>query len=311
MMLTNFFSKSKPINYILILGLFVSYFLIEAIQQFSSTENYVDFFLQYVKILGLFLFLFFFVNFIISKNNVTFDNSYAFLFFVLLIGLFPATIRHSKEMYVTILLLLAIRKVYSFQNTKALFQKLFDAGFWFGIAFLLAPFSVVYLLVLYVAVYIYQKITIQILLIPLIGFLVPVFLCFTYCFWYDKMTVFEELFVWKPSCDFEIYVTESYFYPLLFIGVGVLISLLIKTPLAFSISNTFKKTWAVLIMHFLVSVVFVLLLSERNGAEILFLFFPVAIILANGLEILKKRWLQEFILWLFFIGSFINVFAIN
>ncbi len=254
------------------------------------------------------MFLFFFVNFIISRNNITYDNSYAFLFFILLIGFFPKTIYFSIAIYIKIGLLLALRKVYSLHSSKAIFKKLFDAGFWFGIVFLIEPFTILFLLLLYVALFLYQKITFQTILIPIVGFIVPVILYFTYCFWNDDFTNIDYILKRYTQYNFNFYKTKNYYLSTLFVGVFVLYSLLKKSPLAFSISNTFKKTWAILIVNLFISILFIMFLKEKNGSELLFLFFPVAVILANGIETIKKSWIKEVVLWSFLVGSFVSFF---
>ena len=78
-MLANFFGKTDPANLIIIFGLFLSYFLAAYFIGFSSSDSL----LWLGTTIGLFVFLFFFFNFILAKNKLTLYNSYGFLFFVM------------------------------------------------------------------------------------------------------------------------------------------------------------------------------------------------------------------------------------
>lgn len=302
-MLANFFNKSKPVNYIVVLGLFLGYFLIATFQQFSGELPIGNVILSSGKTLVLFFFLFLVIAFILSKNELTSDNSYAFLFFVIGLGIFPEIIVVSKVFYIHLIILFFLRKLYSLKSSKAVLKKMFDGGFWLGIAFVMEPFTIVYMLLLYGGIYAYQKINFQTLLTPVVGFLVPVFLYFTYCFWFAELSSFDSLFYWFTSYDFSSYSLAKITYPFLLIGFFVIIAVFAKTSKVVSVSNTFRKTWFLIVLNTLVAGGLILFLRERNGSEIVFLLFPVALILANGMEMLQKQWLKELLLIVFLISS--------
>jgi hypothetical protein len=95
-MLANFLNKSKPINFIGLLILFfvsLSYAFYTAILTESSYSNKL---LKFGALTLFFLVIFFFFNFVNSKNSLTFDNSYAyFLFSILLIALLAELLNYS------------------------------------------------------------------------------------------------------------------------------------------------------------------------------------------------------------------------
>lgn len=287
-MLANFFGKSKPVNFIFILGLFFGY-------SFLAFYNHQTNF-SFIKIGGIitaFLIVFFLYNFIVLKNNLTFDNSYAFLLFVFYLGFFPSIFFDLKTLLIFILILFGSRKIYSLKSESSVFQKLFDAGFWLGITYIVEPFSVVYFVLLYSAIYLYGKLAIQTLIIPIVGFVTPLILYFTYNFGNDTLSNFSELFYWVTTYDFSELNKNYYKIPgliILFLGI---ISLIIKTPKALSINNSFKRSWLLLILNLLIGVTFILFVNERNGSETVFVLFPLSIIIANGLELIEKKWLKE------------------
>jgi len=306
-MVSYFFDKSKPVNFLVINTLFALYFVLVSVQEFNNFETLSGLLLNKTKVLIVFMALFLLFNFIVTKNNLTHNNTYAFLFYVILIGLFPTVITADLHISLTITFLFLLRKIYSLKSTKNLFKKLFDAGFWIGLSFILEPFSILFFLLVYTAVIVHKKEGIQTLIIPFLGFVIPLFLYFTYCYWNDMSSEFEQLFHWQSSFNFYIYRDLNYYFQFIFIGFFVFFSVLIKTLKVFSISNSFKKNWTLLVVNLLISIGLLLFFKERDGSELLLLFFPVAIILANGIEMIQKTWIKEFILWFVLIGSFTKI----
>ncbi len=296
-MLANFFGKSKPVNFIVLFALFLIYF------SFSLFSKELSF--NSIKELLWFIVLFSVFNFIIAKNQLTFDNSFGFLFFIILFGFFPDTISINKTFYACLTVLLFLRKVYSLQSSKNAFHKLFDGGLWLGISFLIEPYTALFAVLLYFSIYFHQRFTYQTLLIPLIGFGCPIFLFFTYCFWYDTMDAFHLLFDWNSSYNLTPYLSAKYLFPIIFTGIFVLFTILLKSPKALAILNTFRKNWILTFTHLVISLSIVLLINNKTGSEFLFLFFPTTIILANGLELFQKKWFADIIVLLFLACSII------
>jgi len=304
-MLANFFGKSKPINFVVIISLFFCYYVIASFAGVSASTISGIFILRTVGVLFFFLIVFFFYNFIVSKNNLTFDNSYAFLLFILFIGCFTSYFLKVHTLILFFLHLLFLRKIYSIQSSKAIFQKLFDAGFWLGVMFVIEPFSMVYFLLLYASIYIHLKGTIRILLIPIIGFISPLILCFTYWFWYDNIEEFQQWFYFFTNYDFSVYAQKLFLIPLILIGFCTLIALFLKTPKALSVKNSFRRSWILIIFNLFIASSFMIILPEKKGSEIIFILFPMSIIVANGFEMKAKNLSKDLILITLTVCSFI------
>ncbi len=299
-MLTNFFGNTKPVNSVLIIALFLSYLFISYFFGSIVQINFTLFF--------LFIIQFAVVNFINSRNELTFDNSYFFLFFITLIGFFPKSIIINTSFYTNLTLLLFLRKVYSLQSSKTILKKLFDGGFWIGISFILEPFSVIFIILIYASVLYHQRLSYQTLFAPVFGFITPIILYFTYCFWFDKSQHFHLLFNWYTSYDFQFYNTLGYCISFGIVGVLLFFSWLYKSSKALNIKNTFRKNWILISIHFLLSVLLFLVVKIKNGSELLYLFFPTAIIIANGFELIQKKWYADIVLIVILCSSFITFF---
>ena len=294
-MLANFFDKSKPINFIVILFLFFIYFLIALFSSFYATLS-LDFLLQQLLILGLCLFLFFMFNFVLSKNKLTRDNSYAFLLLVILMGSLHAVFFDIKTLIINILILFFLRKIYSLKTSKSVFEKLFDAGFWIGILFIIEPFFAIFGLLLYIATYLFQRITFKTILIPVLGFATPLIIFFTYCFWFDKTEDFKLLFSWYTNYNRTIYFIPKIIIPLLLFFTIFLFAFVSKTPKKIAVSGNERKNWIILFFQFLITIAILFLLKNRNWSELLLLFFPFAIVISNWLEHFKNNLINTVLL---------------
>lgn len=300
-MLANFFGKSKPVNFIVIFTLFLGYFFLASFTKGVSLET--------VKELFWFIVVFSIFNFIITKNQLTYDNSYAFLFYTLLIGFFTEVIQLNSLFYANVTVLLFLRKVYSLQSSKKIIHKLFDGGLWLGISFLIEPYTAIFGFLLYVSIYLHQRFTYQTLLTPVLGFLGPILLYFTYHFWYDSVNNFNQLFLWYSNYNFDFYFENNHIFTLTLTGIGTVLALLIKSPKALSVKNLFRKNWILILIHLFSAGFIVVLIDNKQMSELLFLFFPTAIVLTNGIELITKKWLVDIVLSLFLILSFIFIFV--
>ena len=301
-MLANFFGKSNPINVIIIWLIFLAFFIAIILESFSGKNIDSSLLLYYISIILLFMGLFFGYTFILEKNKLTLYNSYGFLFFALFFGFFPETMLDRTEVIFNLGVLIFLRKIYSFRTAKEMHKKIFDSGFWLGILFLMEPRTAIFGILVIVSIVVFQKITMRKFLISLVGFIVPVFCYFSYCFWDNSTAKFEKLFIWYSDYNFEIYNANSFIIPLVILGVFTLISIILKTPKVFSISGSYRKYWILIILNFLVAMTVILTQNKHKSTKVMLLFFPMSIILANWLEGIKTPFYKNLFLALF-IGS--------
>jgi len=304
-MLTNFFGKSNPVNLIITFVLFLGFYSTTVFSHFTLDEIVLQGALMHLSNLGLYVLLFFFFNFILAKNKLTLYNSYGFLFFVILFGIFPFTIFNRYELFINVVLLIFLRRVFSLRTPKATFKKMFDSGFWLSISFIFNPFTLVFGILIYTSIALFQKLTLKTLLIPMVGFLVPLFCYFTYCFWYDEVDSFWGMFLWYTQYNFQFYTRTEVLAPLIFVGLIVAISIALKTPKVFLISGNYRKFWILTLVSLLVSVLLIAITKNKTGSELMYAFFPLSVILTNWVEGMSKRFFQELVLAIFLIASIV------
>ena len=304
-MLANFLGKSKPINFIVLVLLFICAFFLNLGSTFSILDFTLSFIVEKVGIFLLFLAIFFTFNFIISKNNLTLDNSYAFLFYLLLTLYFYEYLLDYQVLLSCFVTLLFLRKIYSLQTLKDIFKKLFDSGFWLGIMFFFNPFLILFFLLIIIALIVHKRVRFQTIIIPIVGFMIPIFLFFTYSLWNDKVDLFINRFLFHSTHDFSLYLENRFSSPLVMISIFLISAILIKSGSVFSVNDGFKKNWILLLFHLLISISCVFFTFEKDGSELLIAIFPIAIITTNGFEMLKNKLLKEVLLILFIASSFL------
>lgn len=297
-MLANFFSKSKPVNFMIIIILFLVYYSVDMLV-YRSLDVGLELLIQ----IPMYLVVFFLYNFIISKNRLTKDDSYAFLLFVIGLGCLPHLDLHVFTLLEYFLLFLFLRKVYSIR-WKRLNEKLFDSGLWLGVLFLMSPEYVLYSLLLLLALILFVKVTFRTLFIPILGFLTPLFLLFTYHFWLDSTSTFYELFTWHFSPGLASYNTLFYIVSLSFFGTITGVATLLRSGRVFSVSNRFKSIWILLLVHLLISLIVVFFVADKDGSELILVLIPATIVIANWLRSVQLKNMVTFILLLFLLVSF-------
>ena len=310
-MLANFLEESKPINFIIYLGLFFSLFFTSL---FSTL--FVDSFswiiaLESIAFMMLWSVIFFFYNFVVSKNNLTYSHSYAFFFFVLATLLFTTKLFEFKILILLLIHLLFLRKIYSLRSPKRVLKKLFDCGFWLSILCILEPFSIAFYSLLLASTFLQQKITAHTLITPIIGFITPLILYFTYLFWNDATEEFTKLFYFDILENVFIFAEDTTIWIFFTIILLTVFSILLKSPKVLSVNNSFKKSWLLLIINTLIAIVYAFVITEKNGSELVFLVLPTSIIIANGFETIQSKLLKEILFYLLFIGTILSFFNIS
>lgn len=302
-MLANFLSKSKPINFIVLFSIFFCLFIYTVYNTFFLKSFYFE---DFTKSLGFFVFfilIFFFYNFVVAKNKLTFDHSYANFFFTIFITYFLSIALTFKTLIFFLIYILYLRKIYSLRSKKRVIQKLFDSGFWLSILFIIEPFTILFSVLTYASIFLHQKITIHTITSPIIGFLAPIILYFSYCFWYDNSYSFVELFLFSEFKSFAFYSENELFWVSILILIFSLIAILLKSQKALSVNNSFKKSWILLIVNFVIAFSYAILIPIKSGAELLLTLFPSSVIIANGFEVINSNLIKNILLYFLLLSA--------
>jgi hypothetical protein len=296
-MLTSFFGKSNPINFVVLtVGLVLGFVLgalrlSESVLSFSTIGHYI-------LLLLLSIFSMFLLDFMIRKNDLTKQNTFGVFFYSCFLVMLPIVFLKTAIIIANVFILLALRRMLSLYSEKNTEKKIIDAAIWITLASFFYFYSLLFFIVLFVAIVRKSHTTYKHMLIPLAGF-TAVFLLVT-AYYFITTDSFAWFYEWKPAIamDFSAYNAMKVVLPL-----SVIATLLVWTSTfrMFKLSSVPKKerpNYLFMLVVAFVSIAVALASPEKSGAEMLFVFAPTAIISANYLEQLNEFWFKEVLLWL-------------
>ncbi len=306
-MLTSFFSKSKPVNFIItsiyiILGWFYWYTAVNE----QVTE--ISFFKTQAVFLFIILFSAFLLNFIIRKNKLTETNTYSIFSFGCFILLFPEVFFQSNIIISNLLLLFAYRRIMSLNSGLNIEKKIFDASIWITIASLFYFWCILFFILLFVAVFQIGSKNYKLTLIPFVGFLAVIIILTAI------KAILTNSFLWfleidtSLNLDFQSYDSLTLIIPISFLILLLFLTLIQKFINYSEIRLKDKSNSFLLILMLLISVIIILFIPYKSGAEFFYIMAPLAIFTANFIEKTSKYWVKEMFLWILIVFPILVIF---
>lgn len=238
-------------------------------------------------------------------NNLIYDKSMLKISSVLpatLMLLMSVVFWYSPLWIVHFLLLFFMQKLYSIYQIEKPYSLLFDAGLILGICFLAYPPSLFFLLTLFSVNFIYNSLSWRSFIIPILGFILPSFLCIAYC--YHIHSISDYIFHYQQALSFDLPSIIAPKFSLFFIVVVSLVFILSIIELIkwFSIKSLKSRFSFILLFIFSICVFLGLFFSSSQGWNHLLLFaLPFSVLSANYfLFSTKKWWYQSVFTILFF-----------
>ncbi|MEL4307069.1 DUF6427 family protein [Joostella sp. CR20] len=306
-MISSIFERTNPINFI-ILCIYTSLFLVGSYffytdEPFSQTAIFNLFQSLSITIASLFI-----IDFINRKNFLTKSNSFTLLFFVLLNCLFPKLFGETNIIIANLFVLLSFRRLVSIRSNKDVEIKIFDASLWIFVATLFYSWSLLFILLVFASIILYKKNDYRNSLIPFVTLLIVLIIVFTTCYLTDNLEKFYSFFIFSAEFDFEKYTQMRFIVPIIFMVI-----MGIWSTIAFFLRKQNKsfvtRVPGILIMIMLVIATLIALISENNNmSELIFLLFPLSVILAKCVENIQKVWLKEAFIWAFIVVPYVVLF---
>lgn len=298
-MLTSFFSKSTPLNYLLLSTAIIVSYLLKVFFLDNLNINPVSL-LAHTGLILLMIFVVLLLDFIIRKNHVTGNNTFAIFIFVLFIVLTPSVYIEITILLSNVFLLLATRRVLSLNTEKNVEKKIFDAAMYITIASLLYFWSLLFLIVLYFGIVNKTQRNPRFFVIPFLAIIAVGLLFISY-----QLVVYDNLdwFIsWPKIQDFDF---SSYNNLALLVSAILIFALLLWTGGVrfFQINALSKKEKPAASSMATIAIVLIAITvfgSHNNGSELIFIMMPAAITTANYVENrpTKERTIfNEILLW--------------
>lgn len=306
-MITSFFRKSTPLNYsTVILGLlfFFFYYQIKHVTGDNSWTNMVS---KGVLVAALFVSMFI-TNFIVKKNGLSKDSVYTVLLFFLFLLFFPEILDNSSLLLSNFFILLATRRIISLHSLKASKEKIFDASLWVFIAALFHFWSILFILLIFIAILFHVARDYRNWFLPIIAFFSIAILFVGSSLYFNTQWInhlisestidlrFDYFTNNNQNIAFSIYTTIGLFFLVL------LLLSLSNRPLI--LHPTYKKV----ISAFVIGIAVFAISPNKSNELLVFTFAPLAMIATTHIETAQAYWKKELLLWILVAVSIIAFF---
>lgn len=295
-MISNFFSQSKPIHFVVMSTFLLMVFVASKIYVIHEPISF--------KMIGTQAFYFlivlsslFILDFFSSRNSLTKKNSYKLLLFGLFMAMLPETLLNSRTLLANFFILLALRRIISLRTHKDIKKKLFDAAFWISVSSLLYFWAALFFILIFAAMVLYSIVNIKNWLVPLTGVMAVgvIWVCFMLLTNNDFSEFFDQLLLY--SLDYTgLDSTRIMISATILISYGTWGSFYFIKHLKDK-SKSLRPSFTLVIISSIISLLIILISPYKDGSEFIFLFAPLSIIMANYLEVTKEKWFREVLIW--------------
>ena len=302
-MITSIFSKSKPINYIIVMVVLVIAFALHFFYEVKDGNYTIISFIA----LSIGLFYVFITDFVISKNDLTKRNSYGIMLLALFFVIFPEVFGNINIMVANLLVLFALRRLFSLHTKRDLTKKFFDAVFWIALSTLFYTWAVLYLFVVFIALGYYWQNEGKYIAVSLFGVVTVFILLVLYKIVFKDQYLSQTNFDFSYGFDFSDYNSLSEIIKLTVVVALYLWSLILYLKNTSEKNKTLKPIHTLIILASFIAIIIAVLAPVKNGNEIVFFMLPFSIIVANYIETVDKLWFKEMLVVLLILVPIINL----
>jgi len=232
------------------------------------------------------------------------------LVFLLLNCFYPSFFFINPVSVTNLFLLIILYQLFMIYETPEDYEKIFGIGFLIAIASMLYFPSIYFFLVVWIGFLIYRLFDWRAWIISLAGVATPYIFLFVYYFWFDelkgKLLNYQEYFIQWNSINFphDIFLRIV----LILFGGLTIVSLIRYNSTASDKVIRLRGINSILIWLFVLSLFSFFIFGIQKDLQIVFLFVPASVFIANFLYVFKKQFISDIILILMFIGVLISKF---
>ncbi|WP_299382913.1 DUF6427 family protein [uncultured Lacinutrix sp.] len=290
-MITSFFSKSKPINFLIV-------FLLSLLALFVAIYKYSIFTFNVVsvsKLAAVFLCCFLsvlLVDFIVAKNSLSQKGNAELLLFSLFLLAVPQVFLDWEIILSNFLILLAFRRIISLRTQNEHIKKLFDASFLIGFASLFYFWSLLFFILIFIALLFYAESDVKKWIVPFVGLLTITIISIGLSIVVNDD--FGSLLNINTSVGFNFNAYNSVQFIVaitMFLSFGLWASIFYLRDINKKM-KTYRAAYKIVFVAFLIATTLVIIAPKKNGSEFLFLFAPLAIIISNYIETIEEKWFK-------------------
>ncbi|PVW15121.1 DUF6427 family protein [Marixanthomonas spongiae] len=296
-MLTSFFGKSKPINFV-VFGAVI--FLGYVFGALVRVENALGFSQLLVNLffIGWSVFAIFLLDFIVRKNDLTYKNTYTVLLFTCFLITLPVIFLNRDILLANVFLLMAFRRLVSLSSEKNTERKILDASLWITVAALFYFWSLMFFVLLFFSILQKPETNHRLFIIPFIGFMAVFILAVSFHLLVDDSFLWIAEWIPTISLDFSAYNNIKILLPAAIMATFLIWSLPFRLLKIASLSKKEKPNAILLLITLAVCMAIALFSPEKTGAELFFIIAPLSVIVTNYIENVQEARFKEGLLWL-------------
>ncbi len=307
-MITSLFRKSTPLNYTLVVLLMLFFFFLYQFQDVNGMESPIII-LKKTGLLFLLLASLFITNFLAKKNGLSKDSTYVVLFCFLLLLFFPSILNNPNLLLSNFFILLALRRLISLQSLQFPKEKIFDASVWVFIASLFHFWSILFIILVFVAILFHVARDYRNWLLPFLAFFAISVLFMLFAILFDKSVIGHLLK--STTTDYNMgYFTNNYQNLAFSIFVAISLFFLVSLQLTFSskpiiVHASYKK----IIISFFIGVAIFIISPDKSNDLLVFTFASLSIMATSHIETTQVKLQKEIIVSVFIICSLFTFFS--
>ncbi|NQZ43228.1 MAG: hypothetical protein HRT65_02885 [Flavobacteriaceae bacterium] len=291
-MISSFFSKTKPINYLVLLGFSLLLYVVVVYRKWSSDWTSP---LLFSKIIGLLAFfgLIWGSGFLANKIKLTGTNSFAMLFFVLFTAAFNELLHWDSLLMANMFVMISASRVLQLKFEKATNTKIYEAALWVLVASIFHEWALLFMVPLLIGIYVYSAKMARNWTMPLAAMatfsllLAAVVLTFE-----DTATVLDGYrFEWQIIA-FQDFKTAFQLAIVLYVVLGLISIFVVLSKLRYRGIGRMVSLRLLAVYYFLG----LCLMCFAKGMEhhaIFYSFFPASVFCANYVETIAKKKVKE------------------
>ncbi len=292
-MISNFLSKTKPINYAVLFGSVLLFFWL-----FITVDKGFEILLQHLPGFSIAMLALLAAIYLLGQmskaNKLTGANSFTMFFFVALLITYPRVFTSADLIYCNLLLILSAHSVLAIKNDKRIKEKIFEASLCVFLASFFYEWAVLFLIPIYVTMFVFDTNKVRLWLMPLAAFICVMAIAFTVLLLTDNTQFLLEHFKYKMHL-------EAFTRPDYGVFIYLLTSLILVVLVFWKLGyRRLGRTLSLrIILIYLILAIFLRLFTNNPGQDAMLLtFFSVAVFLGNFVETIRKDRFKEFFLTL-------------
>ncbi|RZS99271.1 DUF6427 family protein [Aquimarina brevivitae] len=302
-MLSSFFNKSKPINFVFI-GLYM--ILVYTMAHYLANANFQNTSIL-LSIAGLLVYLatpLVLFN-VLQRNELTRPNSYALFLFAFFSATIPTGLIAVDVLLANLFIMLALRSLLSLRNEKRTKSKIFDASILIALATFTYFWSILFFALIYLAIAFFARRNYRHWIIPIVGF-ATVYILTTclYLLFQDTLIPHNE-YITQLSIDFSGYQNPRSIFSVGVLMISGVFFLFVYMARFRRKPALVKSVLRLIIAQLIIGICVVVLSAKREISELYFLVCPLALISTTYFETDLNDIVKEINIWVLFILPFL------